>query len=353
MISILLRNSFPLASLITLSLLMTSIGNAQNAEPKLSALIIDGQNNHEVWPKSTIMMKQYLEDTGMFKVDIERTKYTWKGKKEKAFLPLAGLPAGEAVKKPKTDPDFAPSFKDYDVVISNFGNSAASWPEATKKAFVEYVAGGGGFVTVHAADNSFGDWPEYNEMIGIGGWGGRDDKSGTYVYFNDEGKLVRDDSGGKVGGHGARENIPITVRTDHPITDGLPSRWLSAKDECYSRLRGPAENMTVLATGKDASKRGRSSRHEPMLMVLNYKDGRIFHTTLGHDTPSFEGVGFITTLLRGTEWAATGEVTMPVPEDFPTQDKSISRPFEVKAEAAKEKPEMSKEMAEPAMETAK
>jgi hypothetical protein len=35
-----------------------------------------------------------------------------------------------------------------------------------------------------------------------------------------------------------------------------------------------------------------------------------------------ECVGFITTLQRGTEWAATGKVTLTdVPEDFPTADK--------------------------------
>ena len=356
MISILFRKSFPLITLLTLSTTTTMMSSsfAQPSEPDLSALIIDGQNNHDVWPKSTIMMKQYLEETGLFlEVDVVRTKYTWKGKKEADFLPLAGVPAGENVKKPKTDPNFFPQFRYYDVVISNFGNDAAPWPEATKKSFESYMAGGGGFVTVHAADNSFGDWPEYNKMIGLGGWGGRDDKSGTYVYFNDQGKMVRDDSKGKVGGHGARNHIPITVRTEHPILNGLPSNWLSAKDECYAKLRGPAENMTVLATGKDTSKKGRSNRHEPMLMVLNYDKGRIFHTTLGHDSPSFEGVGFITTFTRGCEWAATGNVTLKVPEDFPSQDKSVSRKFVVKGKQSEEKPETPKEQAEPAMEMAK
>ena len=60
-------------------------------EAKIKVLIVDGQNNHEVWPKSTIMMKQYLEETGLFSVDIRRTKFTWKGEREKAFLPLAGV----------------------------------------------------------------------------------------------------------------------------------------------------------------------------------------------------------------------------------------------------------------------
>jgi len=62
-----------------------------SAEAKVKVLIVDGQNNHEVWPKSTIMMKQYLEETGLFEVDICRTKFTWKAERETACLPLAGV----------------------------------------------------------------------------------------------------------------------------------------------------------------------------------------------------------------------------------------------------------------------
>jgi len=53
-----------------------------SAAEKLKALIVDGQNNHEVWPKSTIMMKQYLEETGLFEVEIGRTHYIWKSERE-------------------------------------------------------------------------------------------------------------------------------------------------------------------------------------------------------------------------------------------------------------------------------
>ncbi|MDU0355102.1 hypothetical protein RS130_15410 [Paraglaciecola aquimarina] len=44
----------------------------------LKVLIVDGQNNHTVWPKSTQMMKQTLEQSGRFKVDVYRTLVTWK-----------------------------------------------------------------------------------------------------------------------------------------------------------------------------------------------------------------------------------------------------------------------------------
>ena len=91
----------------------------------IKVLIVDGQNNHDVWPKSTIMMKQYLEDTGKFKVAINRTKFTWKAKKEKAYLSLAGVSPTEDLEQSKADPNFKPTFKKYDVVVSNFGWNAS------------------------------------------------------------------------------------------------------------------------------------------------------------------------------------------------------------------------------------
>jgi len=267
---------------------------------KIRVLIIDGQNNHSAWPKSTMMMRDYLLDSGLFTVDIERT-------------------------------DFAPEFSKYDVVVSNFGYKAAPWPEATKSAFVDYMKNGGGLVSVHAADNSFPKWKEYNLMIGIGGWGGRENRD-NYLYVDDKGEVVVDDSDGRGGSHGPRSEFALVVRnTKHPITDGLPVEFLHAKDELYDSLRGPAENVTILATAFSAKNKKGTGRHEPMLMTIEYEKGRVFHSTLGHEDYSFECVGFQTTFLRGTEWAATGKVTIPIPDDFPTADKSSSRRWEPKA----------------------
>lgn len=313
-------------------LILSLIVLSANAEAKIKALIIDGQNNHAVWPRSTIMMKQYLEETGLFEVDIERSRYTWKAEREKEWLPLAKVGMTEDLKEPKADPDFDPSFADYDVVISNFGWKAADWPDKTQRAFEDYVENGGGFVAVHAANNSFAQWTEYNQMIGIGGWGGRNRESGIHIYYDNDGKLVRDKaSTGKSGSHGPRHEFHITLRdSTHPISRGLPKKWLTSEDECYATLRGPAENMTVLATGKDVSGKAPTDRHEPMLMVLDYGKGKVFHTTLGHDIAAVEGVSFITTFLRGTEWAATGKVTQAIPSDFPSVTKANNRLFEYK-----------------------
>lgn len=270
------------------------------AAERLKALIVDGQNNHGNWPQTTRMMRSYLESSGRFDVSV-RTH----------------APQGE-------DPAFAPDFAAHDVVVSNFGHGAAAWPEATRAAFESYVRGGGGFVVVHAADNSFPEWPAYNRMIGLGGWGGRNETSGPYVYFDDTGRLVRDESPGPGGSHGPQAEFAVVVRDgEHPVTRGMPPVWMHANDELYDRLRGPGESLEILATAFSPA----TGRHEPMIMTIRYGEGRVFHTPLGHGNDSQECVGFITTLLRGCEWAATGAVTLPVPDDFPTAERSSRRGF--------------------------
>jgi len=313
-----------------LTYLLLILSLSVTAQSKMKVLIVDGQNNHLVWPRSTIMMKQYLEETGLFEVDIERTQYLWNAEREMDYLPLAKTGKSEILEQPKTDPEFSPNFEMYDVVVSNFGWKAAPWPIETQKSFEAYVKNGGGFVSVHAANNSFPEWEAYNKMIGLGGWGNRTEKDGPYVYYDNLGNKVIDTSEGAAGAHGDRHNFPVTVQhIAHPITKGMPKVWMTGIDECYAKLRGPAENMTVLATGKDISKNAPTDRQEPVLMTIEYGKGRIFHNALGHDTDSFENVGFIVSFLRGTEWAASGKVTQVIPTDFPTAQQPRQRIFKL------------------------
>jgi hypothetical protein len=269
----------------------------------LRALIIDGQNNHD-WKQTTPVLKKILQDTGLFDVDV-----------------LTTPPKGGDFST------FRPDFKKYQVIVGNYNEfpSGDKWPDPVKTAFEEYMRGGGGYVSYHAADNAFPEWRAYNLMIGIGGWMGRTEQAGPYWYFRD-GKIVSDPTPGSAGNHGARTPFLIVTRNAaHPIMRGLPEKWTHASDELYSKMRGPGENMAVLATAwSDPANRG-TGHDEPMLMVLTFGKGRIFHTTMGHDPSAMSCVGFMTTLARGAEWAATGKVTQKVPPDFPTADQAKTR----------------------------
>jgi type 1 glutamine amidotransferase len=287
--------SQPMKSMLLAGLSALTITLAQAAPIKV--LLIDGQNNHDWKSTSPILVKQ-LKEAGIFTVDT-------------ATAPASGIES------------FKPKFSDYQVVVSNYNGE--SWPDETKAAFEKFIKEGGGFVSVHAADNAFPEWEAYNEMIAIGGWGGRNEKSGPLLRFRD-GKWVHDHTPGSGGHHGSQHEFVMVSRApQHPIMAGLPEKWLHTNDELYDRLRGPAKNCMVLASAFSSPEKGGSGEEEPLILIVKYGKGLVFHTALGHDAGSVKCVGFATTFLRGTEWAATGKVTQKVPDDFPTEEKSSSR----------------------------
>lgn len=270
----------------------------------LRALIVDGQHNQDNWPETTVIMKDILEENGRFTVDIATT-------------PSQGLPMD----------DFKVDFSPYDVIISNYNGQP--WPEEVQRDFEYFVKRGGGFVSVHAADNAFPDWEAYNAIIGIGGWGDRNEEDGPYVYLDDSGTLIKDDSPGS-GGHRSspHEFVVDVARPYHPIMRDMPTKWLHTKDELYDQLRGPAHNLTVLASAYSAPNQKGSGRHEPVAMTIHYGFGRVFHTTLGRFNESRLCIGFATLLQRGAEWAATGKVTQAIPTNFPTAKETSMRKVE-------------------------
>jgi len=297
------------AAILLLSTVFSPARSALSAAGPVKALIVTGQNYHP-WKMTSEALKQMLEDTGLFQVDI-------------AVSP----PAKASMKS------FNPNFAAYRLVVLDY--SGDDWPSATQKAFVSYVKNGGGVIVYHSANNTFPKWPEYNEIIGLAGWGERTDKAGPYVYWKD-GQVVRDAGPGVCGYHGPEHSFLVVNRdSTHPITAGLPDRWMHATDELYGLLRGPAKNLTILATAYFAPEESGTGRHEPVLFTVNYGAGRVFHTVLGHARPesphpALECAGFIVTFQRGAEWAATGKVTQKVPADFPGTSRDFRTPEDVR-----------------------
>lgn len=269
-----------------------------SARKPVKTLLITGQNNHN-WQVSHVVLKQILENSGRFEVDL-------------AVSPGQG----------KDMSGFVLDFTPYQLVVLDYNGDA--WPEETNKRFLEYAQNGGGIVVYHAADNAFSGWAEFNKICALGGWEGRNEKSGPYVYWQDD-KLIKDSSAGVGGSHGQQHEYVLNGRNKvHPIVKGLPNKWRHAKDELYDRMRGPGNIKDILFTAYSDKETGGSGREEPLIFTVDYGNARIFHTMLGHagetveDNPAMQCAGFQVLLLRGAEWAATGKVTQKVPADFPT-----------------------------------
>ncbi len=291
----------------SVSFLLPGFGCAATSQPaageKLQVLLVSGQNNHD-WKRTTPLMKDILEDSGRFEVTVSMTPA--KGADKEAW--------GK----------WRPKFKEYDAIFSDYNGDM--WPAPVRESFEAYVAGGGGVVIQHAANNPFKGWDEFEKMVGLL-WRSADE--GYRVYVDDDGKVVRVPPGkGPGAGHGVLHNWQIKSRqSDHPIFKNMPEVWLHAHDELYHAQRGPAENMHILATAYDDPKAKGTGKHEPQVWWIPYGKGKVLSFMPGHlwegqkELVAFRCVGFRVLLQRCTEWVATGKVTIAIPDNFPTAEK--------------------------------
>jgi type 1 glutamine amidotransferase len=238
----------------------------------VKVLIITGDHGH-AWKETTPFLKDVLAKAGMA-VDVTET-------------PAKDVTAANLAK--------------YDALLLNYRDTKAGgpdtrWSDENKRAFADAVRGGKGLVVYHHASAAFVGGSELDkefEKVIAGGWR-------------------------KQGNHGKRHEFSLTVRkADHPITRGLPPEFPHADDELYQNSVIPADSAVLVTAYADKARDPKNSgKHEPMVWVANYGKGRVCEIALGHDVPAMKGPGFQTLLVRGAEWAATGEVRSPVPPEL-------------------------------------
>ena len=235
------------------------------ADAPIRVLIFSGRNNHD-WKTTTPVLEKLYGDSDRFVVDVTEDP--------------AACTAG--------------SLANYDVVVDNWSAypdmTGRQWGETAENALLEFIRGGKGFVAVHAAVATFADWPEFHRITGL---------------------LWHDDAG-----HTAIHPFEVSmVDTEHSIAKGLPP-FMTAPDELYQTLkRHPS--MKVVCSAYSNPAKGGTGQYEPVVVCTEYGKGRCVTNILGHDARAMNGTGFQTLMLRGAEWAATGNVTIPVPEDLP------------------------------------
>ncbi len=264
--------------------LLTSSIPAQDAKPatgdssprtaRIPVLLIGGANNHD-WKWTTPSLRRILDDSGRFDVTV-------------TTQPAKTLADAKGLQK-------------YRAFVLDY--NGPSWGEPAKTNFVAAVRAGTGVAVVHAADNPFKGWKEYEEIVALL-W-----RKGT--------------------GHGRFHAFGVKViDRDHPLTRDMPD-LRSHPDELYHRLvNSQNTEFRVLATAHSSKKSGGTGNDEPMILVKRYGKGRIFHTPLGHvwtralaTRASHADPQFRQLIARGTEWAATGKVTLPAqPANFLTAE---------------------------------
>lgn len=270
-----------------------------------NVLIVSGQNNHD-WERTVPHLENALKATDLFNVTISLTPP--RGAEAEAWA------------------DWNPEFSAYDVVLLAYNGEM--WPEGVRTDFEEYISGGGTAIVQHAANNPFRGWEAYEQMVGLL-WRGNDGGHGS--FWDEEDGVVRIPPGeGKGAGHGRLHDWQITIRDEsHPIVAGMPTVWMHPHDELYHGQRGPAEGLHVLATSWSDPETGGTGNHELMVWWTAYGDGKVVTLLPGHlwsnqeDDRALRCVGFRTLLQRSAEWLATGEVALPMPENFPTAETAV------------------------------
>jgi len=243
-----------------------------SSSEKINVLLLSGRNNHE-WQQTTPFLQDLLEESGRFHVSVTNNPENLKPEE----------------------------LNQYDVIVSNW----CAWPDVTgmrwnkklEEAFLDFIAGGKGFVAFHAASATHHDWPEFQKIVG-----------GTW----EEG----------VTDHGPIHTFKVSIEnSNHPVTRGLKDFFIT--DELWHKVKFQ-EDINILCTAYSAMEKSGTGKNEPVVIFTNYQKGRNFYNILGHNTATMQNKAWQTLMLRGIEWAVTGEVTIQAHEPWP-KNSTISR----------------------------
>ena len=181
----------------------------------------------------------------------------------------------------------AATLEGYDAVVF-YTTGELPLRDDQKAALLAYVGGGGGFVGVHSATDTFYDWPDYLALIG--------------GYFD---------------GHPWRQEVVVRVEDQaHPSTSHLGASF-RIDDEIYQFRRWSRDAVNVLlsldVTSVDLTAPGIKRTDQDFALAWTRREGagRMFYTALGHRPEVWDDARFQRHLLEGIRWAMGHDDTSP------------------------------------------
>jgi type 1 glutamine amidotransferase len=237
-------------------------GLAQKKNPDGARVLIlsGGQRQHHGYREQSLYLAKQLEDTGRY---------------EATICEDAALLVG-------------PSLAKYRIVIgmADRRDPDSHLTSEQQEALFAFVRGGGGYVSIHGADNTPNDLTddqtrEWKDLLG-----------GIYSHK------------GKPDGKAIVGTYQVKIAdTSHPATTGLSDFTL--KDELYS-------NMQMLPEAKPLATIDHAGTTWGVAWARTYGKGRVFHTSLGHrrftatdaDDP-IQNANVRRLLLQGIDWVAS------------------------------------------------
>lgn len=231
----------------TVGFLILGLAEAQAETPKQVLVVsVTKGFRHDVIPTTDQLLKKLAQKSGKFVVD---------------FV------TNDTEMAQKMTPE---SLKKYDAVV--FNNTTGELPLPGKEAFLAWIKSGKGFLGIHAANDTFHNYPPFIDMIG-----------GEFLT------------------HGPQVEVEV-IRQDpnHPATRHLPPSF-KVFDEIYQVKNFFREKVHGLLTLDKHPNTGVPGDY-PIAWCKEYGKGKVLYTSLGHRVDVVEKPDYQAHILGGLLW---------------------------------------------------
>ncbi|MGH9432603.1 MAG: ThuA domain-containing protein [Terriglobia bacterium] len=245
------RNIMLLAMLALALTLAVPQLQAQSPKKQLLYFTLSAGFKHESVPHSQQVVKQIGDQSGLFETTVSQDVSVFTPENLKKYAAVMFYTTGE-------------------LPMSN----------AQKKAFIDFVKSGHGFIGVHSATDTFYMWPEYLQLIG--------------GYFSD---------------HPWHQQVTVDVADPSSPLVKFLGKSFQVNDEIYQISDFQYQTSHVLLrldpASVDLKRQGVHRRFYgwPLAWTRHDGKGRVFYTALGHEDAVWDSSWYQKLLLNGIRWA--------------------------------------------------